>query len=133
MPEFLAEVPRTFLVMEAADQKALIPELKKEMGKVVEGYATVEDITGKTVPEAKEAMMASKANLLNKSVTVMSVAKNITMATGGPPYLGPENADIVCNTPFINRMGVFAVGDKDQKADFFSLRYMLGELVKTKK
>ncbi len=126
---WLAEVPRTVLTVKAPTVEDCLTLVKGEMANIVEDFATVEDISGKSVPDKKDAMMAKNECLFNKVANMFFVAKDIAAVTGLPTIQGLGSPDLVIGKDLFKELG----GVIDEKGDYVSLNSFLTKELKKNK
>ena len=121
MKTFIAELPRTFIGAEAVNQEEFKTIMKDELEKLVEGKdVTIEDISNIAIPNEDEARKSKSKSLLVKTINLISASKNISKATGGIAFLGPNGADVLFNKDICKTLSLVDL-DSMSDAGFFSL------------
>lgn len=116
---FVAEVPRVFAEIKAADESAGREELKKIMNDVIDNYAKFEEVTGIPIPTPEEARLRQDA--YSKSLDLFSTGKTLASTVGGTLFLGVHGADILFNTSLCNTLGIDYEKEDHGSSGFLSL------------
>jgi hypothetical protein len=115
--KFMCEVPRFFSEIFAENLEEAKEKLAAEATIVAKKYATVEDVTNKEFPSAKEALTAKDDTLLNRIVNIFESGKSITKATGATTFLGIGGGDVLFNSGLCKSLGI--ASEEELKTDMF--------------